>query len=259
MLKKCFNISNPLLMEIYLCLEKSNDRNIFKNIHKNFSTSAYSKYADEMLYKLKVPSLLNYSLKRIVFEIDNDNYYKEYSLDEYEIKYNGNPNNGDYIKTRKKYNCYEAFINPPNKFELKLHNNVVISTYGYLNAHLLLNNNGTLSYIEGPEGLKNQHIKLYLETKLSNCKNVVNISSGNEHTIILYNDGTIECFGENYINQCDIPEGIKDVAYIYAYGRSSYAITCDGKLHVWGDKNDTCHIRAKQLIKYMSHIENIIK
>jgi hypothetical protein len=76
-------------------------------------------------------------------------------------------------------------------------------------------------------------------------KRVVQVATGETHTLILYEDGTVRAFGNNKYGQLGdgtnkssaVPvevEGLENVKAVYAGFRHSYALLEDGTLMAWG-------------------------
>jgi len=64
--------------------------------------------------------------------------------------------------------------------------------------------------------------------------NVVAVSGGDSHSLVLQNDGTITGWGDDSYGQIDIPSGLSDVMAISAGGWHNLALQEDGTVVAWG-------------------------
>lgn len=67
---------------------------------------------------------------------------------------------------------------------------------------------------------------------------VVQVSAGNKHFAALQEDGTVVCWGDNSLNQLEMPKGLKDVVSIACGGVFTLALQKDGKVVGWGDSTE---------------------
>ena len=67
---------------------------------------------------------------------------------------------------------------------------------------------------------------------------MISISVGDSHVLALQRDGTVRAWGNNYLNQCDVPKDLDKVFAIAAGYEHSLAIQMDGKVRVWGSKKN---------------------
>lgn len=81
---------------------------------------------------------------------------------------------------------------------------------------------------------------LYIEAPLPNdlSSGYKAVSAGEGHVMLLREDGTVVCSGDNGSNQCDVPAGLSDVGVISAGGYFSAGIKNTGEVFVFGDSND---------------------
>lgn len=66
-------------------------------------------------------------------------------------------------------------------------------------------------------------------------ENVVQISCGYKHTLILHTDGSVTGHGDNSYYQCDIPTFTQPVVQVFAAAQRSVAKMADGSLIWWGN------------------------
>lgn len=66
---------------------------------------------------------------------------------------------------------------------------------------------------------------------------VVNIASGEFHSLALKADGTVVAWGRNDEGQTDVPPGLSEVVAIAAGDSHSLALKADGTVEAWG-RND---------------------
>eukprot|EP01065_Artemidia_motanka_P047142 TRINITY_DN7310_c0_g1_i4.p1 TRINITY_DN7310_c0_g1~~TRINITY_DN7310_c0_g1_i4.p1 ORF type:complete len:163 (+),score=36.22 TRINITY_DN7310_c0_g1_i4:3-491(+) len=59
-------------------------------------------------------------------------------------------------------------------------------------------------------------------------------SAGGVHCAALLDDGSVRCFGDNDVGQCDVPSGLRDVVSVECGERSTFALHADGRLSWWG-------------------------
>eukprot|EP01065_Artemidia_motanka_P047144 TRINITY_DN7310_c0_g1_i6.p1 TRINITY_DN7310_c0_g1~~TRINITY_DN7310_c0_g1_i6.p1 ORF type:complete len:144 (+),score=28.75 TRINITY_DN7310_c0_g1_i6:3-434(+) len=61
-------------------------------------------------------------------------------------------------------------------------------------------------------------------------------SAGGVHCAALLDDGSVRCFGDNDVGQCDVPSGLRDVVSVECGKRSTFALHADGRLSWWGQR-----------------------
>jgi len=87
--------------------------------------------------------------------------------------------------------------------------------------------------------------KIYLLKKIGKTSKIKAISVGNEHSLVLLEDGTIYAWGYNKYGQCGesvklfcvnpvLVAGISNVVAISAGGYHSLALTANGEVYAWG-------------------------
>eukprot|EP01065_Artemidia_motanka_P017737 TRINITY_DN2116_c0_g2_i2.p1 TRINITY_DN2116_c0_g2~~TRINITY_DN2116_c0_g2_i2.p1 ORF type:complete len:448 (+),score=103.63 TRINITY_DN2116_c0_g2_i2:145-1488(+) len=64
----------------------------------------------------------------------------------------------------------------------------------------------------------------------------VSVSAGYRHCIVLLDDGSVRCFGENSTGQCDVPPDLPEVAACAAGGNRTAVCCADGMYVRWGNK-----------------------
>ncbi|MEO6996241.1 MAG: immunoglobulin domain-containing protein, partial [Lacunisphaera sp.] len=69
--------------------------------------------------------------------------------------------------------------------------------------------------------------------------NVVSVSAGWQHVLVLKRDGTIVGWGLNDYGQTTIPSGLTNVVQPLAAGRASFALKSDGTVVGWGSHDST--------------------
>ncbi len=67
--------------------------------------------------------------------------------------------------------------------------------------------------------------------------NVVAISAGSEHDLLLKSDGTVSAWGLNQDLQTDVPDSLSNVVKIAAGGYHSIVLTSNGTVFAWGRDN----------------------
>ncbi|MDD4048126.1 MAG: hypothetical protein PHI90_04770 [Clostridia bacterium] len=73
--------------------------------------------------------------------------------------------------------------------------------------------------------------------------NVVAVSAGKLHNMALKSDGTVICWGFEDLGRCDVPEGLSDVVAIAAGEKHSIALKSDGTVICWGfDNSGQCDV-----------------
>lgn len=68
-------------------------------------------------------------------------------------------------------------------------------------------------------------------------KKVKQITTGSKHICMLYDDGTVDCRGDNTYGQTDIPLGLRDIVEIrasYVYDDKTCALRNDDSVICWG-------------------------
>src|SRR5260370_33128874 len=62
------------------------------------------------------------------------------------------------------------------------------------------------------------------------------MAGGQEHTIVLHGNGTVDAWGEDFYGQCDLQPGLQNIVAIAAGTFNSYVLTApDGFVYGWGD------------------------
>ncbi len=64
--------------------------------------------------------------------------------------------------------------------------------------------------------------------------NVLDIATGNAHSVALKADGTVVAWDMDYYQQTNVPLGLSNVVAIAAGGHASLALKQDGSLVAWG-------------------------
>lgn len=76
-----------------------------------------------------------------------------------------------------------------------------------------------------------------LPDEAASLTNVLAVSQGGGHTLVLKADGTVLAWGDNMFGQCDVPAGLGGVIAIAAGQIHSAALKQDGTVVTWGDSN----------------------
>ena len=63
---------------------------------------------------------------------------------------------------------------------------------------------------------------------------IKSVSSGDDHTVALLDNGTVVAWGMNQFGQCDVPDGLEGVTMIAAGEHFSAALLKDGRIITWG-------------------------
>ena len=96
---------------------------------------------------------------------------------------------------------------------------------------------------------KHEHpIFMYIDNMTSQCDDIIlliqeyikndiqSIAGGYQHTVRLMQDNTVKCWGNNYVEQCDVPDSIQGKVHTIECGRFySIAVLNDGSVICWGD------------------------
>jgi len=89
----------------------------------------------------------------------------------------------------------------------------------------------------GPGGLLIQGDRTIRESVTSTAP-LVEIASGQSHTLGLRADGTIVAWGSNVFGQCNVPAGLLGVAHVYAGKNHSILLMKDGTVRCFGLNNN---------------------
>jgi alpha-tubulin suppressor-like RCC1 family protein len=68
-------------------------------------------------------------------------------------------------------------------------------------------------------------------------RNAIKISAGDYHAIVLLDDGSIKCWGDNRVGQCNPPIFDRPVTSISAGNAHSMVLLDDGSIKCWGDNS----------------------
>jgi len=71
----------------------------------------------------------------------------------------------------------------------------------------------------------------------TNATNVVAITAGFNHSLVLRADGTVVAWGDNSVGQCNVPSNLGGVVAIAAGFFQSLALRSDGHITAWGTNN----------------------
>jgi len=71
----------------------------------------------------------------------------------------------------------------------------------------------------------------------ANATNVVAISAGLNHSLVLRADGTVVAWGDNSVGQCNVPSNLSGVVATAAGYFQSLALKSDGHITAWGTNN----------------------
>ena len=63
---------------------------------------------------------------------------------------------------------------------------------------------------------------------------IKDIAVGDNHNVVLKNDGSVVCWGANESGQCNVPEPNANYVAVAASGSNSFALTKDGRILRWG-------------------------